>query len=237
MAGQVMRRTPKTREEWLKMRMCGIGGSEAAAVLGESPWMTPTELWRLKTGQIAEKSVSDEAAVHRGVAMEAPMRELFKALHPECAVEHHPFDMLYQPERPWLFATLDGEIVRTEQREQTAEDNFFDEAPESGESITRRGVLEIKNVSPRGKAAWAAWDDGKVPMHYFHQCCHQLLATGYDFVVLFAALYSANRDISIRERELWREDVQDELDWLLEKEAAFWRSVVDKAIPPLPLTM
>lgn len=40
-----------TREEWLAERKTGIGGSDAAAVLGISPWRTPVDVWLDKTGR------------------------------------------------------------------------------------------------------------------------------------------------------------------------------------------
>lgn len=210
------RRTFSTREAWLTGRMQGIGGSEAAAACGMSPWMTPVQLWRLKRGADEAKDLSDNAAVRQGVRMEPALREFFRALHPEYAVEHHPFDILYQPERPFLFATLDGEL-----------------ADDRG----RHGVLEIKTATPNGKAGWEAWRDGAMPMHYFVQVLHQLLATEYDFAVLLAALYSLNGDITLRQYEIERADVEQDLIWLLAKETEFWRHVGDGSLPPMPLTI
>lgn len=40
-----------TREEWLAERKKGIGGSDAAAILGISPWATPVTVWLDKTGR------------------------------------------------------------------------------------------------------------------------------------------------------------------------------------------
>ncbi len=40
-----------TREEWLAERKTGIGGSDAAAVLGISPWRTAVDVWLDKTGR------------------------------------------------------------------------------------------------------------------------------------------------------------------------------------------
>ncbi len=102
----------KDRDEWLKLRLSqGIGGSEAAACVGLSPWKTPLELWKEKTGVISEKDLSDKESVSRGVRLEPALRELYRALHPEYNVEYYKYDLLFQSERPWLFATLDGEIV------------------------------------------------------------------------------------------------------------------------------
>ena len=211
------RLTFQDRESWLSGRGDGIGGSEAAAAVGMSPWQTPSGLWRLKMGAEASKDLSDNAAVQQGVRMEAPLREFFKALHPDFIVEYHQFDILYQSERPWLRATLDGEII--------------------DRPTNRRGILEIKTATPSGKVGWEKWSNGQMPQYYFIQCLYQLLATGYDFVFLFAALYSMNGDITLREYEIQRADVQGDLAWLLEKEAAFWKCVETGALPPTPLTL
>lgn len=40
----------RSREQWLKMRTLGIGGSDAAAVLGESRFATPHDVWLKKLG-------------------------------------------------------------------------------------------------------------------------------------------------------------------------------------------
>lgn len=47
--------TDANRQEWLAERRSGIGGSEAAAVLGISPWATPVTVWLDKTGRSAPK--------------------------------------------------------------------------------------------------------------------------------------------------------------------------------------
>ncbi len=211
------RLTFQDRESWLAGRGDGIGGSEASAAVGMSPWQTPSGLWRLKMGAEAPKDLSDNAAVQQGVRMEAPLREFFKALHPDFIVEYHQFDILYQSERPWLRATLDGEVI--------------------DRPTNRRGILEIKTATPSGKVGWEKWSNGQMPQYYFIQCLHQLLATGYDFVFLFAALYSMNGDITLREYEIQRADVQGDLAWLLEKETAFWKCVETGALPPTPLTL
>ena len=40
-----------TREEWLKDRRLGIGGSEASIVMGVSPWATRRDLYYDKIGR------------------------------------------------------------------------------------------------------------------------------------------------------------------------------------------
>lgn len=205
------------REEWLRQRLVGIGGSEAAAAVGMSKWMTPLELWKLKTGQEKPKDLSGNPAVEQGNRLEPALRTMFGALHPQYEIEYHQFDMLYQSEHPWLFSTLDGELI--------------------DKTTGKRGILEIKTATPNGKAGWAEWSDGKMLPQYYIQNLHQLLASGYDFVILFAALFAFNEDITLREYSIAREDVKDDLAWLLEEETEFWGKVERREMPSMPLTL
>ncbi len=40
------------REQWLKDRRTGIGGSDVAGILGISPWTSPYKVWEEKTGRV-----------------------------------------------------------------------------------------------------------------------------------------------------------------------------------------
>ena len=115
-----------------------------------------------------------------------------------------------------MFATLDGELHE-----------------ESG----RIGILEIKTATPNGKAGWDKWANGHMPENYWCQVLHALLATGYDFVRLFAALYSMNGDITLREYEVERGDVGSDLAWLADGEEEFWKKVERQEMPGTPLIL
>ena len=75
------------RTDWLKARRKGIGGSDAASVLGISPWKSNVQLWEEKTGITEPEDISDKEAVRFGKESEAAIRRLF------------------------IFATLDGELT------------------------------------------------------------------------------------------------------------------------------
>lgn len=47
------------REEWLKLRRTGLGGSDAATVCGLNPYSSLIELWADKTGRLPEKEDSE----------------------------------------------------------------------------------------------------------------------------------------------------------------------------------
>ena len=51
-----------SRLEWLRYRQKGIGGSDAAAVLGLSRWKGPIDIWLSKTQEIMQDDGQSEAA-------------------------------------------------------------------------------------------------------------------------------------------------------------------------------
>lgn len=207
----------KSREEWLQRRaeINGIGASDCSAIVGMSSWKTARDLWNEKVGITKPKDLSDNEQVQKGIRVEPALRELFKANHPEFKVYHEPYDILYQKKRPWLFATLDGRIKT-----------------EDG----RSAVLEIKTSTPIGKNGWAKWDK-RIPDAYLCQTLWQLLATGYDFVILYAGLYQQDGTMLVREYEILREDVADDLEWLLKEGEAFYQSIEQRKIPPLTIVV
>lgn len=203
------------RAAWLAGRAeRGIGASEAAAVCGMSKWTTKNELWEIHTGRRERKDISGKDYVGRGHLMEGAVRDFYAALHPEYEIEHHPYDILFQEERPWLFSTLDGDI---------------------SSSDGRNGILEIKTSAPNSREAWREWD-GQIPQAYYCQCIHQLLATGWDFVVLQPALWHMNGDITLKDAfVIERSEHEADLAWLLQQEKEFWESVQTGKRPGAPI--
>lgn len=206
---------PQSREAWLEARRRGIGGSDAGAVIGVNKYRSNVDAWKEKTGLIVPEDVGDKPAVKFGKEAEQHIRALFTLEHPELTVEYHEFYMYFQPERPWLYATLDGEL--------TDENN-------------RRGILEIKTATIQNAAGWNEWKDG-IPQSYYAQVLHQLAATGWDFVILNAYLRTPYSRTAARlvERSIERSEVGDDIDYLIEHEAEFWKAVKTKQRPPLKL--
>lgn len=198
------------RENWLAGREKSIGASEAAAAIGMSPFESPYELWARKTGRVPAKDLSGNSAVEYGNRIEPIARAMFQAEHPEMKVEYHQFDILFQKERPWITATLDGELT-----------------DENG----RKGILEIKTSSVGKKTQWDAWRDA-IPTHYMCQVCHQLYATGWDFVVLYAKLKKLNGDSELREYRIERSEHEEDIRWLVSEIDKFWKLVESGTPPP-----
>lgn len=206
---------PADHSAWLEARKRGLGGSDAGAAVGVNRYRSNVDVWNEKTGAVEPMDISDKPAVRFGKLAERHIRALFALEHPEMTVEYHEFYMYFQPERPWLYATLDGELT-----------------DENG----RRGILEIKTATIQNAAGWNEWKDG-IPQSYYAQVLHQLAATGWDFVILFAYIRAPYSRTATRliERSIERSEVGDDIDYLIERETEFWKTVESGTRPPLIL--
>lgn len=210
---------PNNHEDWLQMRQSqGIGGSDAGCVLGVNKYKSNVELWEEKTGRTVPKDISDKPAVKFGKLAEAPIRELFKQDYPEYKVDYHEFYMYVNDDYSFIFATLDGELT-----------------DENG----RRGILEIKTTTIQNPDQWNDWEtpehEPKIPESYYAQILHQLAATGWDFAVLKAYIrYHRNGvlRVAIRHYFIEREDVKEDIKYLIEEEKKFIKYVRNDERPP-----
>ena len=134
-----------SREDWLALRLRGIGGSDCAPAIGMSRYKSPLSLWLEKTEQVAPKEAGE--AAYWGTIMEPVLREEF-AKRTGLAVKEVPY-MFYREETPWMLANIDGITY------------------EKDGSVS---LLEIKTAN--GFAA-KDWEDG-LPQEYFLQVQHYL---------------------------------------------------------------
>lgn len=213
----------ETRDEWLEARdryMGSIGASEAAVVAGYSPWQTVDELYEAKTGRRAAPDISGKPYVRFGTRAEDPIRTLASLdleESYEVVMPHRPYDILRLTSRPYIFATLDGELVRR--------------------SDGARGVLEIKtgNLSRRAKEEWS---DGRIPLHYFAQVCQQLLVTGYAFAIVayrLSTYYNGSPLPTVvtgyRYIDATKENIRQSLAYILEGDEYFHQCCIEGVRP------
>jgi putative phage-type endonuclease len=214
-----------TEEEWHRARAQGIGGSEAAAIIGLPPWCSSQELWKRKTGRVKAPDISDSEAVRYGHAAEALIRGLFALDYVDKYKVTYGgrFDLLRNEEHPFILSTLDGRLTEL--------------------STGKKGVLEIKTTSivrSMQKEKW--WKDGKpcIPDQYYCQCLWQMLSGGFDFAVLHAQLKYDYGDDDIRtERRTYRfdrEEKAEDIEYLKTEGVKFWTEYIEKDVePPLIL--
>ena len=208
---------PENHKEWLKARLKGIGGSDAGAAIGKNKYKNNVELWREKTGKMIPEDISDKPAVIFGKIAEPNLREMFKLDHPQYTVDYHEFYMYLNDDYPFIFATLDGELT---------------------DKNGRKGILEIKTTTIQNKLQWDDWDDDRIPDSYYVQILHQLAATGWDFAALKAYIrYYRNGFLqaAVRHYFIERSEVENEIEFLIEQEKSFWKSVTENKEPALIL--
>ena len=103
----VVKTADLSREEWLKYRTRGIGGSDVSIIAGINPFKSVHQLWLEKTGQ-TEPEQTDSDYAHFGTLLEPIVRKEFTA---RTGIKVRQKHMLLQSEEyPFMFADLDGVI-------------------------------------------------------------------------------------------------------------------------------
>lgn len=206
----------KDREAWLKNRTRGIGGSDISAVLGLNPYKTNVDLWLEKTGQITPEDISEKPYVKYGTQAEPLLRELFKLDFPEYRVEYIENNSFTNTKYPWAVASLDGWLT-----------------DENG----RLGVWECKTTNILQSMQKEKWRN-RIPMNYFCQCLFYMAVIEADFCVLKAQLKSVFDGVAYLQTKHYfieRSEVQEDIDYMMQKGSEFWESVQSGQRPSLVL--
>ena len=194
-------------DKWREGRKHSIGASDAAAVMGISPWKTEAQLWDEKAnGKMLDFHNADTMRGHRS---ENHILELY-GIETERKIFSGERIMLMSNHNPFMSCTLDGI-------------DFTDE--------NNPVIIEVKSV----KFSHGEWSDDKIPDYYFTQLLHQLAVTGWNEAILLVRFTRNEGWESASERlyHVKREDVQDQIDKLVRKERKFWNEyVVNKKRPP-----
>lgn len=192
----------RNREEWLKNRMNGIGGSEASAIIGMNPYMSNIELWQIKTGQLIPEDISEKPYVKYGTEAEPLMRQLFALDYPQYEVGYVENNSYFNDKYPFALASLDGTLIEKE--------------------TGRKGILEIKTTNILQSMQKEKWDH-RIPDNYYIQVLHYLMVTEFDFVVLKAQLKSEfNGEVYLQTRhyKIERSEVEEDIHFLEYAETA-----------------
>lgn len=201
-----------SRDEWLQARGKRIGGSEASAVVGLNPYMSNTDLWSIKTGRREAEDISDKPYVRYGHDAEPLLRELFKLDFPDYKVGYRDNNLFLNSKYPWAHASLDGWL----------------QDPEG-----RTGILEIKTTEILQSMQKEKWKD-RIPDNYYLQVLHYMMVMEADFACLKAQLkYDYDGDIYLQIRHYWieRQDVENDIRILSEKEEEFWHHMQNGTRP------
>lgn len=138
-----------SREEWLRYRTQGIGGSDVSAIAGISPFKSAHQLWLEKTGQAEPGQVGSECA-HFGTLLEPVVRKEFTERTGIRVRQKHM--LLQSEEHSFMLANLDG-VIR------------------EGDGMA---VFEAKTASAYKQEIW---EEG-IPAPYLLQVQHYMAVTG-----------------------------------------------------------
>lgn len=193
------------REQWLEYRRKGIGGSDAAAVLGISPFRTGRDLYYDKLNIVTADDAENWVQLEVGTLLEPLVAKIF-AHKTGYKIYRRPF-MFRHPQYPWMLADLDYMVELSD-----------------GTSA----ILEIKTTNYNAKDNW--WYNGEeiVPIYYESQGRHYMAVMNIDRVY-FCCLYGNSEDEAII-RRIDRDMAYEEELIALERD--FWENHVLTKTPP-----
>ncbi len=200
----------RTREQFLKDRKKGIGGSDAAAILGVSKWKSPLDVWLDKTGRDNEDKESEP--MYWGNELEEPIARKYTKETGYRVENCH--SILAHLEKPFLLANVDRLVSLDGKRPRN-----------NGKIHTTKG-LEIKTANAFVAGDWGEPGTDEVPEYYITQPMHYMGITGcltWDVAVLIGGsdfrIYTVQRD-------------EELIKLMFEASEQFWNDHVLKDIPP-----
>lgn len=191
-----------SRDDWLEVRKNGIGGSDAAAAVGISPYMSPLELWLIKTGRDANLPHPDPQDTTEPVFWGALLEPIVAASYTKQTGNkvRRVNAVLRHSTIPFMLANIDREVVGCRDVQ----------------------LLECKTAGEFGARLWR---DG-VPEYVQLQVQHQLAVTGKQAADVAVLLCGQKLEVHRIERD------DGLITLLIELEAAFWRYVETDTPPP-----
>lgn len=139
------------RDEWLKVRNMGIGGSDASVIMGLNSYKSPYQLWLEKIGEAAPEDLTGNPFVYWGQKNEANIAAWFNE---ETGKKVQRLGTLRNKEYPFMIANVDRTVI--------------------GENAG----LEIKTA---GVSQYKKWKGDEIPDAYYCQCLHYMAVTGADY--------------------------------------------------------
>jgi putative phage-type endonuclease len=132
-------------------RTAFIGGSDAGAILGLSPWATPYEVWLEKIGEGKPVDAAKEKFFRRRKRQEPVILEMLEEEHGIRARSVNT--RAFHPSHGFLSCEIDA--------------------------ISDDGIeVELKTVHPFAAKEWGTQDTDEIPPHYTAQALHGLMVTG-----------------------------------------------------------
>lgn len=201
----------KNREDWLKERKKYIGGSDIAAILGQSKFATAVDVYLSKKSNSIEQK--NNPAIEWGQYLEDAVARAYSDKTGFRVVRHE--ELIVHPEYPFIAGNID--------RWAYDENN-------------KQYILECKTSGFMRRNDWGKEElTDDIPSYYLCQCAWYSMLTGaalkirvdkVDIAVLIGGqnfrIYTYNKDEEL-EASLLKEGIK------------FWQNHIEKDIPPEPV--
>lgn len=199
------------RKEWLEARRSGIGGSDAAALVGMNPWATPWTVWADKMGLSADKEQTEP--IRLGHDLEPYVAERFTE---RSGLKVRRLNsMLRNPIYPFALANIDYKIVANNQGLECKTTSSWHTKEYKGGTFPDRYYAQC--VHYLAVTGWDVW--------YL-----AVLVLGEGFHIYRMTRYPDSSCPEWCEGSIY---VDDEEIWsLMDTEADFWNNHVETKLPP-----
>lgn len=188
----------RNREEWHELRGLGIGGSDCAIILNQSPFKTSLELWKEKKGITEKQDLSNNKAVVKGTLMEEHLRQLFAIENRENFEVNELKETYFSLKYPFMLANLDGVIKDKNTNEIIG--------------------LEIKTARVQSIKKWE-----EIPIYYYLQVQHYMIVTGIKKFILYAYIIDGFNNKYLKQYEILADE--DDQKIIIEEEKKFYESL------------
>ena len=184
-----------------------IGSSDAAAILGVSPWKSKFQLFQEKIGEFQEEvTPAKQKIFNRGkrwepIVIEMLVDELEDRGHDVQIIARN--ERYLDPEHSFLAAEIDLELLL------------------DGEHVNG----EMKTVHPFAAKDWGEQDTDEIPIYYTSQVLHGQMVTGRSKTIV-AALIGAD---DLRVHQVNRDDEMIQI--IRNQEVWFWDSIQKREAP------
>jgi putative phage-type endonuclease len=209
----------ESKTNWLQKRKMGLTGSDAAAVLGLSPWKSNVDVWKDKISQKLEEEKYNPRFEY-GLKAEKYLIDLTRLDFPKLKINYEEkYYVIY---------------------EGTGDFNFCLSTPDAlaiDNETEKISVIEIKTSSH----SFFKHSEKEIPEIYYPQVLHYFITIpAIDSVILrcYYPMAAVNDCKKILQTwKVFRDDEKTKADikFLCDEEKKFWKFVEEKKQPPLKM--
>ncbi|WP_395146993.1 YqaJ viral recombinase family protein [Moraxella atlantae] len=207
-----------SREDWLRLRQSGIGGSDISAIMGFNPYKTAYDLYHDKINDVVADAQTE--AAYWGTILEGVVAKEYE-LRNDCKVQRVNY-MIRHPKFDFAIANIDRAVINP---------SISGNVRIKDGALTTDKLLEVKTASEYMKNVWGDEASDQVPDNYNLQCQWYMGITGVDECDL-ALLLGGNkyRQYNIKfDAELF--------EIMINEAQNFWLNHVLARVEPTPTTL